>query len=432
MKNRILSAILLVGIMFGIVFQLQGCNQDISSENLMKDVIAHENKDTEKGIDRTDTSHLTTEEISVKITDFGIRLFQQKFNVKENRSLSPISVLSALSMTANGAKEETLAQMQDTFGLSIEQLNLYFKEYMRHLSQTDTYKLYLANSIWVTTHNRFKVNEDFLQTNADYYQSDIYAAAFDDATCSDINQWVKDKTDGMISDVLDEIPYETVMYLINALAFDAKWEKEYETYQVNDENFTTQAGQKQEVEMMHSEESVYLEDENATGYIKYYKDKKYAFVGLLPKEHLTLEEYVLSLTGESIQRLLNQSQETTVYTGIPKFESEYSIEMKEILTTMGMTDVFDDEKADLSGIGVSDAGKLFINRVLHKTYISVAEQGTKAGAVTIVEVNDCAGVLMEEPKNVILNRPFVYMLIDCETNQPFFIGNVSDFSKIIE
>ena len=181
---------------------------------------------------------------------------------------------------------------------------------------------------------------------------------------------------------------------------------------------------------MYSTEAVYLEDENATGFIKYYKGHKYAFVAMLPDEDVSLSEYISSLDGKAIRDMLQNPQHySTVHTAIPKFETEYDVEMSDILSSMGMSDAFDTEKADFSNLGTSSAGNIFISRVLHKTYISVGEKGTKAGAVTVIETTDGASAIVGEPKYVYLDRPFVYMLIDCENNLPFFIGAMTDINK---
>ena len=360
------------------------------------------------------------------VTDFAVRLFKASMKDGENTLISPLSVLVALSMTANGAEGETLAQMQKVLGMPIEQLNTWIHSYMENLPEADKYKLSLANSIWFTDDERFTVNQDFLQTNADYYGADIYRAPFDDATCKDINKWVKDNTDGMIKNILDQIPQEAVMYLINALAFDAEWQDIYFESQVRKGEFTTETGEKRNVDMMYSEENKYLEDKHATGFIKYYKDRKYAFAALLPKEGTTVSEYIASLDGEHLNDLLTNAKSAFVNTSIPKFETEYDVDMSAVLSGMGMTDAFSGATADFSKLGHSTAGNIFINRVLHKTFISVDERGTKAGAATVVEMNDECALIIEDPKQVFLDRPFVYMLIDCETKIPFFIGTMMD------
>ncbi|MBO5281270.1 MAG: serpin family protein, partial [Clostridia bacterium] len=348
----------------------------------------------------------------------------------ENTLISPLSVLSALAMTANGARGETLRQMESVLGMTADELNRYLYSYVQFLPRGDKYTLHLANSIWFTDDSRFTVEESFLQTNADYYRAAAYKAPFDNRTVKDINNWVKRETDGMIPKVLDGLSPKAVMYLVNALAFEAEWTKYYEKHQVRDAVFTKEDGTKQDIELMYSNEGMYLEDERATGFVKYYSGYKYAFAALLPNEGVTVDEYLASIDGTALSNLLSGAQSASVSAAIPKFESEYSIELSKTLTNMGMNDAFDEEKADFSGLGtytdIVDYN-IYINRVIHKTHIKVGEKGTKAGAVTVVEMGKADSASdPNERKSVCLDRPFVYMLIDCENNIPFFIGTVMD------
>ncbi|MCR5809751.1 MAG: serpin family protein [Clostridiales bacterium] len=354
---------------------------------------------------------------------FGVDLFKACFDGENNCLVSPLSVLSALSMTVNGAKGETLEAMEKTLGMTADELNRFYADYCTALPSGDKYKLNLANSIWFTSDPRLTVERSFLQTNADYYGAEIYKADFDDQTLSDINRWVKEKTDGMIPEILDRIPPEAVMYLINALAFDAEWETVYRENEVYTRDFTLENGEKREAEYMYSEHEAYIGDENADGFVKYYSGRKYAFAALLPKEGMTVAEYVKQLDGETLMKLLAGAGSESAAAVLPKFETKFDIELSKVLTAMGMGIAFDAEAADFSGLGVSSFGNIRISRVIHKTFISVDERGTKAGAATAVEMTDEAFYLEKE---VVLNRPFVYMLIDCETNLPFFIGTMMD------
>ena len=358
------------------------------------------------------------------VTDFALRLFRASAKSGENTLLSPLSVLCALAMTANGAENGTLEEMEAVLGMSVEALNFYLHSYMSNLPQEEACKLSLANSVWFS----FTVNEEFLQTNADYYGADIYQAPFNEETCDQINNWVREKTDGMIPSILEQLSPDAVMCLINALAFDAEWDDIYEEHEVREGIFTAEDGTEQEVDFMHSTEYSYLEDENATGFLKYYKGSKYAFVALLPKEDVSVSEYLETLDGKTLHDLLSKPQNAQVFASIPKFESEYSVQMNDILKEMGMPTAFDAYNADFSGLGSFVDGNIYISQVLHKTYISVAEKGTKAGAVTSV-IMYAGGALLNEFKTVDLNRPFVYMLIDCESNTPFFIGTMMDVNN---
>ena len=401
---------------FALLFSLTACSK-VSADDLMKEVPA-------KAVDVLPDMDAG----AAAATDFGVRLFQTSMEEGKNTLISPLSVLYALAMTANGADGETLAQMQQVLGMDSDDLNCYMLAYMDLLPEAEEYKMSLANSIWFKDDPNFTVNESFLQTNADYYGSSIYKAAFDEGTRNDINNWVKEHTDEMIPEILDEIPDEAIMYLVNALAFEAQWDDVYDEFQVRDGIFTKEDGTKQDVEMMHADEYKYLSDDLATGFIKYYEGRKYAFAALLPNEGVTVQQYVDSLTGSHLQKMLADPEEIQVFTCIPKFESEYDIEMSEVLQEMGMTDAFDWRVADFSRLGTYnvDGMNICISRVLHKTFISVAEQGTKAGAATAVEMVAEGAAEIQEYREVVLDRPFVYMLIDCETNFPFFIGTMMD------
>ena len=408
--KRLIAILLVLAMALG----MTACSQ-VSANDLMKDVPA-------KAVDVLPDMDAG----AAAAADFGVRLFKTSMGEGKNTLISPLSVLYALAMTANGADGETLAQMEQVLGMDVDNLNSYMLAYLDLLPETKDYKMSLANSIWFKDDPNFAVEQSFLQTNADYYGAGAYKAAFDEGTRNDINNWVKEHTDGMIPEIIDEIPDEAIMYLVNALAFDAKWADEYEEHQIREGRFTMEDGTRQDVDMMHSEEYTYLEDDMATGFIKYYKDRRYAFVAMLPNEGVTVSQYVDSLTGEHLRELLNNPQDLTVFASIPKFETEYDIEMSEVLQEMGMTDAFDWQVANFSRLGTyqADGMNICINRVLHKTFISVSEQGTRAGAATAVEMVAEGAMEIVEFKEVVLDRPFIYMLIDCETNLPFFIGTM--------
>lgn len=437
MKKRLFAGMLCAAMIIG----LAACggtatDPQIQSKNLMEELNTStpeaenpegktENVEAVSSIAR-DT--LAEYENEYPLSGFGLKLMQHTLKsaeADENVLVSPLSVLLAMYMTANGAEGRTKDQMMSVLG---NDLNEYLKAYQTALPQGEDYKLHLANGIWFREDEFLEMQEDFLKVNRDYFDAVLYKAPFNETTCAEINNLVKENTDGMIDGILDEISPDVVLYLINALSFDAKWQKAYSEYAVREDCiFTKENGIEQKATLMYSEESTYLEDELATGFLKYYKDRKYAFVALLPKEGVTVADYVAWLNAENFHELLSNAKQTTVNAALPKFETEYDILLNNVLVQMGMPDAFSQAEADFSGMAVSDRGNIFIGRVLHKTFISVDELGTKAGAVTAVEMTDeCAPM---EVYTVYLNRPFVYMLIDCETSQPFFIGTMMDAEK---
>lgn len=383
---------------------------EIAAENLMESIEA----DTVLPIS-------DMREGNIAATNFALELLRAVNDGERSTFISPVSVLYALAMTANGAKGETRAEIEAALGMSVEELNAYLYSYMAGIEQGEKYKLNIANSIWFTSHDRFTVEQDFLQKNADYYGADIYRTAFDEQTLKDINNWVEYHTDGLIKNALDKIPPEAVAYIINALLFEAEWADTYNEYSVYDGKFTLENGTEIDMELMYSEESRYLEDENATGFIKYYCGG-YAFAAILPKEGLSVADYIAALDGESLNSLLSVKRYEVVYATMPKFKTEFSVELSQSLKALGIEELFSASGADLSALGRSDAGNIYISRVIHKTYIEVAEQGTKAGAVTIMEAKDECEPM--DPKIVRLDRPFLYMIIDTKNNIPIFIGTM--------
>lgn len=353
----------------------------------------------------------------VGLSDLGLRLLAMELE-EGNPLLSPLSISQALSMTANGAAGNTLSQLEVLLGADTASLNAFFA------GQENGKQLQSANSIWLKDDESLHVEEAFLQQNADCFEADIFSAPFDASTKDAINTWTSEHTDGLIPEILDQIPKDAVMYLVNALSFDARWEKEYKTSDVWDGRFTNAVGEETHVDFLHGEETLYLNDNGAQGFLKPYAGGRYAFAALLPEEGTDVKDYVNSLTGEKLHAILSSPEETVVEIAMPKFKAEFSAELSESLMALGVTDAFDGEKADFSRLGSSAEGNICISRVLHKTFLQLDEAGTKAGAATAVEMK--AEGAMEYPYYVRLDRPFLYMIVDLETNLPVFLGVLTD------
>lgn len=368
--------------------------------------------------------------------DFAVRLLQE--NLKQgdggNVMISPVAVLDVLAVAANGAGGDTRSQISSVIAQNqdMEQLNRNRKAWADNLAGTGQSELYLADSVWLKqTDEAFTVKEDFLRKNALFYGMDLYGAAFDADTVEDMNNWVSEKTEGRIPRILESISEEAVMYLLNTASFEAEWERIYEEYEIKSGTFTDASGDKKMVPFLYSGESVYIEEENAVGFVKPYKGGYY-FAAVLPKEGIRPEEYAASLDGEGFLSMLTEAKtEKIVKTGMPKFEAAYEVRLNDILRAMGMEDAFDREKADFSGIGTYTDGNLFIDEILHRTYIAVNELGTEATAAT--EMSMAAEAAEEDPGleiyHVYLNRPFIYAIVEERTNVPVFIGVVNQVGE---
>ena len=350
--------------------------------------------------------------------EFGAEILKQSYK-NDNTLISPLSIKLALAMIFNGADNETKSQMTSALGLSPEELNTELKKYVDSLPSGEKAKLHIANSLWLKSDN-FSVKDEFLQTNVDYFNSDVFKESFDSKTVKKVNAWVKENTKNMIDKIIDRFDDpDIVMFLMSALAFEAEWADIYDKRDVTDGTFTAYSNEKQKVKMMSSTENIYLEDDFSTGFIKKYAGGNYAFVALLPKEDI--DTLVASLNGENLTKLLNNKMTNTVHCKMPKFSYDFSITLNDILISMGMSDAFNKDKADFSKISETP---LYISAGLHKTHITVDELGTKAGAVTAIA--NCGSAMPTDPKEVVLDRPFLYMIIDTQTNLPIFMGVLTE------
>lgn len=371
---------------------------------------------------------------------------------------SPLSIDYALAMTANGAKGETLAEMEGVLGLPVAELNEQLGAYRAYLDEVasaygdlsgggsstdggasgtdadsgDAYAsmagpLKLANSIWLR--DGVDVQDEFLRVSDEYYRSAVFGTYFNDSTADDINRWVSEATDGMIDQIVDEVPGDAVMYLVNALAFDAQWASPYVESRVEDEPFTNASGAVETAAMMKSEEGTYLETADAVGFMKRYSGGDFAFVALLPREGLSVRDFVASLDGTSLRAAIEGAQYHPVDAWLPRFEFSSEADLSSALSKLGMPTAFDSEAADFSGIALpGDAGgNVFIGCVLHKAYISVMEEGTRAAAATAVGMGASSAAPDEdppEPKIVHLDRPFLFAIVDTASSAPVFLGIV--------
>ena len=365
--------------------------------------------------------------------NFSLNLFKQSVAAKgknENVTIAPMSVLTALTMTANGASGKTARQMRKTLAgkNSIRTLDKCLYWYNNQLVNTEKARLSSANAIWYHNAGGFKVKSSFIKTNTKYLGSELYPSNFaNPATVDAINSWVSDKTNAMIPKLVDRLDTNSRIALLNALYFDAEWSKPYEETDVHPATFTTAAGDRRTVQMMYSDEGLYLENENATGFIRPYI-AGYSYVALLPNKGIDLGKFVSGLSGNTFRSIISKATSEHVRAGLPKYAVEYTSEsMAKQLRAMGIKQAFNPDKANFKKMGKDPSGNLFIGQVVHKTKVEVDERGTKAAAVTGVIMK--ANSALMRVKTVILDRPFVYAIVDDATRLPLFIGTVANIGE---
>ncbi|MEN8203656.1 MAG: serpin family protein [Bacteroidota bacterium] len=365
---------------------------------------------------------------------FGFELFQQVYlkSEEENLMISPLSVSYALGMTYNGAAGTTLDAFNNVlhFGnLTGTEVNESYKDLMEQmLDLDDKVDFSIANSIWYRL--GFQVIQEFIDTNKEYFDAEVKEADFGDpATLDAINSWIEDKTNGKIQDMLDFIPADAVMYLINAIYFNAPWKYEFEkadTYQgdffVSDDALTP-------VDFMRvSGDFQYTSNEDFTAVELPYGDSAFSMVVMLPVPRSgvdlpspgdELSNLVAKLDGAHWDAWFENSLYTAVQVDLPKFKYEWKDLLNDPLKNLGLGVAFSGS-ADFSRI--TPPGGIYISRVIHQTFIDVQEEGTEAAAATIVEMRETSAGGGPIPFKA--DRPFLYVIKENSTGAILFMGKV--------
>jgi len=411
MKHAI-KTVLAVLLITACVFSLISCRR-ISAEELSR------------GYERKVMlpSGIEDEQIKV-ISDFGLSVFKNSISPDGgNQIFSPLSAIVCLALITNGTDGETLEQIETMLGCDINTLNKGLLSYSYDILFGDS-PVNIANSLWINADSEFKASEDFLQKNANYYSAQIYSAEFDNKTLKDINKWCEEQTDGMIKQILSQIDGSALIYMINAMTFEAEWESKYKNNNIIDSfDFKNYDESISDVTALHSEESIYLPDEKAVGFIKNYKGNRFSFAALLPNEEVDIYEYIASLDGERWTKIWNNRARGEVNVKLPEFKCDSEMDLAKTMKMLGVTDMFSPECANFSRLGISDNRNIYCNIFKQKASIQVDRNGTKAAAVT----NGLAGEGAQPVRvNVFLNRPFVYAIVDNDTGIPIFIGCVTN------
>ncbi len=317
--------------------------------------------------------------------------------------------------------EETL----ELTGLTVDEINTNYKLLIDALVSVDPKVLLsIANSIWYK--HTFPVEQDFLTVNQNYYYAEVSPLDFlDPDAVNIINNWIADKTNDLITKVLERIPADAVMYLINAIYFKGIWKFEFDEAETEEEPFYLSNGTTKDVPMMIQEASVnYLSNDLIQAVELQYGYGNYSMIILLPQYNKTLDDIINELNNENWNSWLSEFYEAEkVQIHLPKFKFEYEDSLNNELISMGMGIAFDPYNADFSKI--NPARQLYISRVIHKSFIEVNEEGTEAAAVTVVEICETtSGVPTYITFNV--NRPFLFAIREKDTNTIIFIGRVME------
>ena len=336
---------------------------------------------------------------------------------KENVCLSPLSAQFALAMLANGAEGETKEEICKTL-VSCTDVNEYYRMLLAKNSKSEGFEINTANSIWINSN--LSVKETFIAKNKEYYDATVEVTKFNKGTLQRVNDWCKKKTNGKIPSILNDIRPSDMMFLINALYFNASWVNPFNKENTRKENFTTEKDNVVEVDMMKQRENMlYHSNEMFDITVKRYKGN-YSMLLALPKEGIRCDIAADTLM-QNIDKYLSEMEMYNVELLLPKFTTEFGSSLKEVMEQQGIIKAFG-IGAELKGI--SDA-PLCVDNIIQKTYINVDEEGTEAAAVTAI----IAKLTSMRPQNNVtmkLDRPFVYVIIDNENHEVLFVGKVGN------
>jgi len=386
-----------------------------------------------KGGNNTSSPTATVKNVSASVTsannNFGINVFNQliKQSPQNNIFISPASIAMALSMVYNGADGSTQTAMQKVLnyqGLSLDTINNSSEALISSLKNPDPkVTLSIANSVWLK--QGISVNKSFLNTTQNDYQAKATTLNFNNPSApTTINNWVSGATDGKIPTIVNSIPSNEIMYLINAVYFKGAWHTVFDPSQTQDSPFTTGNGTQVQTPLM-----------TQTGTYNYYSDNSVQAIQLPygKNQRISMNVYLPTNMTTFLQNL-NYNQLATIdskYTKqqgtilLPKFTLTYSQNLNDTLEALGMGVAFNpDGAANFNGI----TKNVHISDVEHKAYIDVDEQGTVAAAATSVGVTDDAisaptGFYME------VNKPFVLTIQDSSTKEVLFAGIIQDPSQ---
>ena len=357
---------------------------------------------------------------------FGFELFKEicRISEEENIMISPMSVSYALGMTYNGAAGSTLDAFNEVLhfgGLTNQEVNESYKDLMDQLlNLSEEVDFALANSIWFK--EGYPVLEEFIRTNEDYFNAAIREADFSDPKTVDlINGWIEEQTNDKIKDMLDQIPDDVIMYLINAIYFNADWKYEFPKEDTYKGDFYLENESKTAVDYMVVDgDFQYTLMDDFTAVELPYSDSSFSMVVMLPHLESSISSLTESLDVSTWDSWFEHSQRLGVRVVLPKFKYEFKDLLNDPLLTLGLGVAFSD-LADFSRI-VPDR-KLCISRVIHQTFIDVQEEGTEAAAATIVEIKE----LSSAGGSFISFRadhPFLYLIKENSTGATVFMGKV--------
>lgn len=423
MKKRNESKMTMAALMMLAAMAMTSC---ASSKKINGNSNAGKSSEMGKNEEDLDNSYLVLsdaqQDIVKKNNAFALRLFN-KVTDMESKVISPMSVSYLMGMLANGADGITQQEILKAIGcdgVSVSDLNELYKAMLLTANKQDKQTtVNIAN--YIAVNKNFQLNKDFCQKVSDSYLAGIESLDFTSSKSTDrINGWCKEKTNGMIPRIIDQVSADAVSYLMNAIYFKGTWQNKFNAKDTKLENFRGYTRDIQKVEMMHQVKKLfYAENKDFKAVDLPYGNGSYRMLVLLPNEGKNIQEMMKGLDEEKLNQISQNMENCMVNLKLPKFTIEQELPLNAIISDLGAPSMFVAGKANFSHFA---DGNFFVSKMLQKAKIEVNEQGTKAAAVTAAVM--LTAMAPEETRNVefIADRPFVYMIQDSQSGGILFMG----------
>ncbi|MDN3686695.1 serpin family protein [Cyclobacterium jeungdonense] len=366
-------------------------------------------------------------------SSFAMDLFQQlQTQEAPNQFFSPYSIHLALAMAMNGNEGETLEQFRKVLhfeGLNMEEANEAAGTLTRFLLELDPkVRLAIANAIWYK--QGYTLDEGFASRLRETYDAELAAMDMSNPQAADIiNQWIETNTEGLIKDMLDQVPASAVMYLVNAIYFKADWKYRFDEKLTKKAPFTTSDGSEVQVDMMQLAEATTLKFRRESGldYLEIpYSTGQYS-LGILTSDE-GLQEKLEGLDLEMLERIREEAEEMNLLLHMPKFKMRYKVDnLKEDLISLGLTLPFQNHPGNFTRLFANTTAPMKISRVIHEALIEVDEKGSEAAAATIVEIRETSAPSFSEYR---LDKPFVFFIQEKHSGAILFMGKLGDPSLL--
>lgn len=356
-----------------------------------------------------------------------IQSLLKKYAAKKGNNnivISPYSIISLLLMAADATAGKTREEVQALIcdEQAFETIMAVMQKCAAEFSKNQSF--HYANAACVKEKISPTIKSPYKTSLEEKFSGKVFSSK---NMVEEVNAWIADNTWGMIPKTLDKAAEEMLFCLINAVAFDAEWEKQYDDRDIIKNTFTNADGSRSIVWMLRSSEHNYIETETHTGFVKDYKEGNFSLMALLPKE-ATQSFFAESLAEVNFVKLFVRQTEEKVNVLLPEFKYSFEENLKEYCQERGVKRIFTD-RADFTPI--TDEW-LMADALIHKACIEVDCKGTKAAATTaMIAPTGCLPTLMPKVKSVKLDRPFVYAIMHNKTKLPVFVGVVNKIPGVI-